>query len=379
LPFVYTVEEKNQKNAIEKVVKMLYNKFDKTKRRANAVTFDRFLPDYGVLPSAYFDRTTITNPIELFWSDDLCALLRLCGAKEEMIGERASDYDRFCALCMALPLLEGHPTRAWIASVLESFFNLKEIPTGETAPVVWKNLCQTLLENPILAKELVSGAWLCDALTLPRSIPEYIEPVLNANLLLQTNAKTAALWSSEISSAVVHFVQKGCQKIVFEMGKGFDFVIPSLYHVDRALSIAKKDHEAKNLLTCQLMRELCVIAQEKDLLLVLACDGNSSAVANLLQYCKDSVGLPRICWSVREAREAYTLLDFTAQANKNEIFAALAYENIMTQKELFDTLESWQVRYPIGRLCFLTVRDLRQTPHAQEHITNMLEKLKTNI
>ena len=59
------------------------------------MNFEHFLPDYGILPSKYFARSTISNPIELFWSDDVLALLRLCGAKEEMIGERASDYDRF--------------------------------------------------------------------------------------------------------------------------------------------------------------------------------------------------------------------------------------------------------------------------------------------
>ena len=338
------------------------------------MTFNRFLPDYGVLPSGYFERNAITNPMELFWSDDFCALLRLCGAKEEMIGERASDFEKFQSLVASLSLLEGHPTRAWIVSVLKKYFDLKELPTQETATEVWRTLCDRLLEDPIDPKTLVSGEWLCDAMDVPNNLPQGIAPVLNANLLLSTDAKTTIAWSAEIAATVAHFVANGCSKIVFEVGNGFDFVTPSLYHVDRSLSIAKKDHEAKNLLTCQLMRELCVIAQEKDLLLVLACDGNSSAVANLLQYCKDSVGLPRICWSVREAREAYTLLDFTAQAHKNEIFAALAYENVMTQKELFDTLESWQVRYPMGRLCFITARDLRQTPHTQEHITNMLKK-----
>jgi hypothetical protein len=51
----------------------------------------------------------------------------------------------------------------------------------------------------------------------------------------------------------------------------------------------------------------------------------------------------------------------------------------MTQNELSGTLEGWQMRYPVGRLCFVTARDLRQTPAAQAHISAMLKKSKTNI
>ncbi len=343
------------------------------------MTFDRFLADYGILPSAYFGKSAITNPIELFWSDDLLALLRLCGAKEEAIGERASDYDRFLALCRALPLLEGHPTRAWIASMLQEYFGLQELPTEETAKDFWKTLCERLMEHPISPKDIVSGAWLCDGLTVPSSLPENITPVLNANLLLHTNAKTAAAWGAEITEAVAHFAKRGCKKIVLHLSNDFDFVTPSLYHVGRALSLAKKDRETTNLLICQLTRELCAAAQEHNLLLVVICQSNASGACKLLDYCETSVGLPRLCWSIREAREAYALLNFTAKAHTNEIFAALPYESVMTTSELSNTIQSWQMRYPVGRLCFITARDLRQKSHAQAHIADMLKKTKTKI
>ena len=128
------------------------------------------------------------------------------------------------------------------------------------------------------------------------------------------------------------------------------------------------------------MRELCITAQEHGLLLVLVGEDNSVAVARLLYYAEESVGLPRICWSIREAREALPLLDFTAkQPHKNEIFAALQYKSVMTQNELFDAIESWQVRYPVGKLTYLTARDLRQMPCAQAHIADMLKKTKIKI
>ena len=343
------------------------------------MNFDIFAPDFGILPSAYFKKSAITNPTELFWSDDLLALLRLCGAKEEMIGEGASDYDRFLSLSRALPLLEGHPTRAWIASVFDTCFHLTELPTEETAPTVWKAICESLIQDPIAPQDLVGGAWLCDGLTVPNCIPKGISPVLDADLLLQTSAKTATLWSAEIASNAAHFAKRGCQKIFVRIGKNFDFVSPSLYQVNRVLSLAKKDRAGENLLTAQLVRELSLAAQKHNLLLVLVCEGSSLAAAKLLQYVEKNVGLPRICWTVKEAREAYALLEYTSEPHKSEILAALSYENVMTQNELFTTLEGWQVRYPIARLCCLTVRDLRQTPHAQAHILNMLEKVKRKI
>ena len=341
------------------------------------MNFNRFLPDYGVLPSAYFKRSAISNPIELFWSDDLCSLLRLCGTNEEMIGERASDYDRFLSLCRSLPLLEGHPTRAWIASVFEKYFDLKEPPNEEDAPEIWKTLCRRLLDSPIAPQDLVVGSWLCDSLTVPNDLPENMTPVLNANLFLHTTAKNAMAWSGEIAATVSHFAKNGCQKVVVQLQDDFLFVLPSIYQVDRALSLTKRDHEATNLLICQLIRELCKGTQEHDLMLVLICKSNAADACKLLNYCETSVGLPRVCWSVREAREAYALLEFTAKVHKNDFFAALPYENVMTQGELSQTIESWQMRYPIGRLCFLTARDLRQMPYAQEHIADMLLKSKT--
>lgn len=373
------MREKNRKNAIEKMGKVLYNKIKEERKEANAVTFDTFLPDYGILPSAYFERSAITNPIELFWSDELLALLRLCGQKEEMVGERASDYDRFLSICRSLPLLEGHSTRAWIASILEEYFNLKELPTEETTPTAWKNICAGLMQKPLSPQEFVSGAWLCDALVVPTYLPHNVTPVLNANLLLNTTAQNATVWSEEIAATVEHFAEHGCPKIVLQLPNDFAFIAPSVYHIDKCLQSAKHSRDADNLLLCQLMRELSSVAQQNKLLLLLVCKANAGEVSNLLEYCENSVGLPRVCWSLREVREAHALLTFTAKPRKNEIFAALPYETIMTEHELFDALESWKARYPVGRLCFLTARDLRQMPYAQAHIADMLEKVKTKI
>ena len=346
------------------------------RKEANAVTFDMFLADYGSLPSAYFKKNVISNPTELFWSEELLAILRLCGAREEMIGERASDYERFLALCQALPQLVGHPTRTWIESVLAEHFLVKELPTEENVKDVWKMLCERLFENPISPNDLVSGAWLCDSLTVPNTLPHNVIPMLNGNLLLGTRAKNVAAWSAEIAATVAQFFNAGCQKIIVQLQDDFHFISPSIYHVDRALSLTKKDSEAYNLLTCQLVRELCSAAQKNDLLLVLVCNDNPAALVHLLEYAEESVGLSRICWSVREASDAHALLAFTAKPHKSELFAALSYETVMTERELLQSIESWQMRYPVGRLCFLTKQDLRQTPYVQAHIAVMLDKLK---
>ena len=341
--------------------------------------FNRFLPDYGVLPSAYFQRSAISNPIELFWSDDLCSLLRLCGEREENIGEGASDFDKFKAILRALPLLEGHPTRAWIIALFDKYFNLKDLPCAQKAPEIWKILCEHLLKNPLTPQDLVKGDWLSDALTVPNNLPKHINPVLNANLLLTTSAKNAMVWSAEIAATVSHFKKNRCQKIVLQLPDDFAFVLPSIYQVDRALSLAKRDLEAINLLACQLVRELSAVAQKEDMLLVLICNSNPDAPVSLLEYVEESVGLPRICWSTRAVKEAHALLTFTAKPHKREVLAALPYEIVMTNDELSSAIKSWQVRYPIGKLCFLTACDLRQAPYARAHIDDMLQNSKTKL
>ena len=341
--------------------------------------FNRFLPDYGVLPSAYFQRSAISNPIELFWSDDLCSLLRLCGEREENIGEGASDFDKFKAILRALPLLEGHPTRAWIIALFDKYFNLKDLPCAQKVSEIWKLLCNRLLENPVAPQDLVKGDWLCDALSVPSELPEHVTPTLNANLLLETTAKKATDWSAEIAATVLHFKKNRCQKIVLQLPDDFAFVLPSIYHVDRALSLSKKDREATNLLICQLVRELSTVAQNEDMLLAFVCNSNPDALVSLLQYVEESVGLPRICWSTRAAKEAHALLTFTAKPHKREVLAALPYEIVMTNDELSSAIKSWQVRYPIGKLCFVTACDFRQTPYARAHIDDMLQNSKTKL
>ena len=341
--------------------------------------FNRFLPDYGVLPSAYFKRSAFSNPIELFWSNDLCSLLRLCGEKEENIGERASDFDKFQSILRALPLLEGHPTRAWIASLLEEYFDLKELPQAENASEIWKMLCDRLLEHPLAPQNLVKGDWLSDALTVPNNLPKHVIPTLNANLLLETTAKKATDWSAEIAATVSHFKENRCQKIILHLQDDFAFVLPSIYQVDRALSLIKRDREATNLLTSQLLRELCAVAQKEELLLVLVCNAHPNNLLRALEYAEESVGLPFVCWTTREIKDAHTLLAFTANPHKREILAALPYEVAMTERELSSAIKSWQVRYPIGKLCFVTACDLRQTPYAQASLENMLKNTKTKI
>ena len=115
------------------------------------------------------------------------------------------------------------------------------------------------------------------------------------------------------------------------------------------------------------------------LMAVLVCDKNAYDASELLQYCEESVGLPPLCWCICEAREALPLLEFSAKPHRSEIFAALAHKSTMTQQELTDVLNGWRVRYPIGRLGFITACDLRQTPSAQKYICDMLENSKIKI
>ena len=240
-------------------------------------------------------------------------------------------------------------------------------------------LCDRLFDEPIHPHTIVSGAWLCDALVVPNMLPQNVTPVLNANLLLGTNAKTLNAWSAEIAATVAHFVNNECKEMVLQLSQTFTFVLPSVYHVNQALNLTKRNTEAENLLISQLLRELSALAQKHDLMLVVVCDKNADAAKDLLEYTEENVGLSRICWCVHEAREAKALLDFSAKLHKNEIIAALPYETVMTERELLEALASWQMRYPTGRLCFVTARDLRQTPFAQMHIENMLKNAKTKI
>ena len=81
-----------------------------------------FATDYGTLSHRFFSTGSLTNPTELIQSRELTALLYLCGVGEAELGDRASDYEKFKALCHSFPLLDGHPLKEQITVFLKKHF-----------------------------------------------------------------------------------------------------------------------------------------------------------------------------------------------------------------------------------------------------------------
>ncbi|MBQ9806705.1 MAG: hypothetical protein IJW49_09405 [Clostridia bacterium] len=331
----------------------------------------QFEVDYGRVPYTFLTRQRISNVCELLWSDEVCGLLRLCGAEEHKIGEVASDYERFSALCKALPMLKRHPIKQAVTDLLKTHFAVSEQPCD----ITWHTVAQALEEREsaptdFLPREPVSC--LLSTIALP-PLPSHISPMLDAEALLHASTNALETWREELRQTLLRFVRAGCHTVRFLLPASYTFTAPTVYHVQEALGMKKRTLETEHLLRSQLFRELCTICRDMSvrLLLHLSCAGEE-AVA-LLRYAEECVGLPHLYWSA-DGRANDVLLRFQMQAHEAPVYWVLRLSDVPSDVELETVLACVAARYPITRLRFVCDCDLRLLPTARARLAEALQK-----
>lgn len=337
--------------------------------------FDAFSFDYGILPSGYAKNQYLTNPCELLDCMEWERAFRFCRIDEERFSSLASDYDRFCAMCTALPLLIGHPLRAWVLTLLREHFQITCEVCEQTAGALWRTISQKLLERPMRFEELIEEGctYLCDQSAPPSALLRGAYPMLLSNVLLDGTFENRLRWRGEIERTLSAYREAGSRQVLLRFSAEGEFVAPDVYHVEKALRATAKSAAQKQLLSTQLMRELCEICQKMDLTLILEGDSCAKTTVKLLQYAEQTVGLPKTCWVCNDCRHADAMMTFIAEKHNSPMHLALRMDEVLTDAEFLDAMDSLGARYPVGRISFVTARDLRMMPFLQKDLKKRLQ------
>ena len=284
---------------------------------------------------------TATNITELIWNDAICGVLRLCGANECELGHSASDYEKFRALCRAVPYLSGHPLPTQLSVILRERLGVVLAPSSKTCDRIWRLCAERLLEFPLPAP-----------IPLPTFSPERVErnpsawhklhtlSVLDGACLLSTNADSWLVWETEMRSAWDRSCKARGGAVRFTPDAAACDVIPDPYHVEQAL----QKGEDSPVLTAQVFRFLAAELQKREMTLWLDTDLCGARILPLLAYAERSVGLPKLIWMCK-TRDAFEAI-CNWQMCPHECEIRFAVGDGITDGEL----QALAQVYPIGRL-----------------------------
>ncbi len=330
--------------------------------------------DFGTLPRSLDMGRRITNPTELFWCAEWESLLRLCNTNRQAVGNCASDYDRFLAICQACSMTVGHPLRAWFLSVLQEKFDIDEIPSEENAAKLWQILSQALLQAPISKGELLAkGHCLCGDAEPPKALPSGVKPMPSLNLLLNAPPQSREAWRAQIEHTICTYREAGGEQVLLQVDLQGEVVIPDLYHAEAALRATNRTKKQQALLVAQLMREVGELCITHKMRLLVWCQGDTKPLASLLRYVERSVGLPEMCWITNDSRYVDEMLRYQASESKADLYWGICVNELQTGRELEETMDSAAARYPIGRLKLFTACDFSVMPFVQKSLAERAE------
>lgn len=231
---------------------------------------------------------TATNITELIWCEEIEALLRFCGVRESEIGETASDYEKFRALCGAMPYLQGHFLPKRLEVFLLSHFKIQIEDFLKDCDMVWSKTAARLLERPMPRACMLPPFHEVGAVidSLP-PIDVFGEGIFCGNDLLQTKSCTWSEWQNEIRQRLDSFWQKGGRFVFLHISEDAYRKNPDVYHVELSL----QDRQDLAMLEAQLFRCLSSECQKRDLTVILQIDDPDEEVYAFLGRVERRVGL----------------------------------------------------------------------------------------
>lgn len=290
------------------------------------------------------------NLTELIRTEDLCALLRLCGVEEGALFH-GSDYDFLLSVSKVLPLLEGHPFPQSLHRFLEEHFAITQRLTPDTTAEIWHTVADALLTRPReFPADLHSHTAL--SLSLPSLALQANAMLWRADGLVNTKAVTWQDWEGELQTALEQKMESGASHILLTLTNETARQIPDPFHVGKSLENTAKSDDDRALLSAQLIRFCCVAAAKQGLTLVLSVCANAENAVTFMERMDRMVGLPSLILIVNE-ENMQPILSFASRVHSHPVTLALDRSRYATDIA-FERATSELARcYPLGRLSVL--------------------------
>lgn len=359
-------------------------------------------PVVGLIPDGMADRwdTVYTNPATLFFAPEqdarrLTALVVACGAdpRGTLTSGTASDFDRWAALCRAMPRLAGHPLYLRVHALLEAAFGWTEPLCPRNAAASWafcaEKLCAEVCTPPVLAA--LCGAAFCQALFPDRagSLWDGVTDLTTLQAAIATRLTGKAGEPPKSPPAV------------WMLPEGYSFARPDPYRAEKSLRAVLDagqdapgtvlfgdgplDEGERNLLLTQLVRTAGHLCREAGQTLSLC--GRWGALRPLIAYLDGADCLPdTVCW-IRDPENvparAESILPVSrpwrrgGERRPSHVSVGLWLDGGAEPEAVAGQLTAYASRFPLGaapgvRISVRTVADLAQVAVLRRVLRNLL-------
>ncbi len=107
---------------------------------------------FGVLSESFLHSLPFSNPLQLLWGDDARAFLMQVGCMD-VLSDKASDYQRFCAICDAVKASPEHDFSRKVEFFLNESFDHSIVADGAELATLWRRLSKRLFDLPMAAED----------------------------------------------------------------------------------------------------------------------------------------------------------------------------------------------------------------------------------
>ncbi len=200
------------------------------------------------------ENRAYTNPYELLSRGNKAAVSSMLAASATVTGvkvtEDAPDYDKFAALCAAMPQWAGHPLYAAMHGVLAHTVGSALPMTAANAPLIWKYFAAETAAAPIgvldaLGKLGVGTVHLCltpDELTqladrawMSTDNRPTVIPVLCLDEPRASAPTDLAAYTAALTEAIGALAAMGGTRVTVGLPDGWTFVRPNPYGAGEVL------------------------------------------------------------------------------------------------------------------------------------------------
>lgn len=361
-------------------------------------------PVVGLIPDGMADRwdTVYTNPAALFFAPEdharrLTALVAACGAdpRGTLTDGTVSDFDRWAALCRAMPRLAGHPLYLRVHALLEAAFGWTEPLCPRNAAASWafcaEKLCAEVCTPSVLA------AW-CGATFCPALFPDREGSLWDGVTDLTTLQAAMAVRLTGKAGE-----QPKAPPAVWMLPDGYNFARPDPYRAEKSLRAVLDagqdapgtvlfgdgplDEGERYLLLTQLVRTAGRLCREAGQTLSLC--GRWGALRPLIAYLDGADCLPAtVCW-IRDPEKvpagAELMLPVPrprrrdGERRPSPVSVGLWLDGGAEPEAVAGKLTAYAARFPLGaapgvRISVRTVADLAQVAVLRRVLRNLLSR-----